>query len=479
MKLEDTNNFLLNGQEYSVSVSLSNPDKELLIPKNNFIELMFKESSLNWPFKGYFDYDDSFEQIERFKESSDRKNSELFYFRRDGTDKINVYLYPILKSDDIRSDSEYFNNMFLKFSGSIYDVEDLFLSNIGMKVKRLYFWDDVYHKATEITTNISTSEYVGIKEKRSTINLKDIERSVETGSFLKYIFEDKLNAKTSKDIWDVGVNKIFHTSPAIFNINDNINHVVASHLSDQEYPALLRYNRFKDEYEFLSFNFLFNTYNDQLKERFMFHDKENEKAPIGPFRTSGVNCYNLKEGSVIDVYKYTKMAPLDNMKAVCSKSVNWYDRKRKIFKTSMEKNSAEYASEKMSDLVSHLNTSRSKPMFPLNKMKMENKSIETIYSTGSYENFGAMSKGLNNILCGSLFLNDCIHFTALGNLLRTSSTFMEIDSEYDLQGSWEDRFLGSWFIVEVTHVFTSNLYHNDIVAIKPNATEDFEMPSNV
>jgi hypothetical protein len=67
----------------------------------------------------------------------------------------------------------------------------------------------------------------------------------------------------------------------------------------------------------------------------------------------------------------------------------------------------------------------------------------------------------------------------LGLPIRTPGTFIEVSSSKDLQGIWDDRFLGAWFVTNVEHDIGDSVYMNSITAVKPNATENFAVPENV
>jgi hypothetical protein len=484
MSESNTNLIMLNGQEYELSIMLSNPDKAINIPKILFSGLTFTESIIDWKFNGYLDYINNYEQIERFKVNTKKKNTELFYFRMDGTDKLTVKLKPTFNNSNLSMQAEkaldtpVMKNMELSFTASIYDSEDLFPSNISTKIKRLYFWDSYYNKSVESNLPMSSGEYlrsIGIDPS----NLSDSARAVESGDLLKYIFHSKLDAPVSENNWDFGGNKLIYTAPAMYTLNDSITFLIDRHVSKNGFPAFISYNRFSDEYELISYDMLFSRYDSMLKERFAFPDNTTTISPIGPARAKKNNTYDLGPFSVMQSYVHTKMAGMDSMKAINSKSVNWYDPVSKIFKTSIEKNHVSTAKEKFKSLVSVLNSTRSTPMFTLNKMKSENKSIEHRYISGAYKENGDLAAGASNTFRAALFLNDCIEFSVIGAPIRSAGKFIEIYSDVDLQGIWEDRFLGAWLTTEVTHTIDSSTYSNTIIAVKPNATENFDVPENV
>jgi hypothetical protein len=304
---------------------------------------------------------------------------------------------------------------------------------------------------------------------------KDYDKAIE----YYHLLSNKLSAPVLSDGWNNGVNRICYVAPSTFTLNDSINYLLDNYVDSNGFPAILRYNRFMDGFQLFSYYDIFSGYDWQLKEVFTFPDSTNLVAPIGPARAKRQNVFNFGSFSVMNGYKHTKMAGMDSMKAINSKSVNWYNPVSKTFHTEMTKNSASVAKSQFSKLVSGLNSSRSTPMFTLNKTKTTNKAIDTRYISGTYQSNGGEVAGVCNTLKGALFLNDCISFTALGLPIRTAGTFIEVSSNKDLQGIWEDRFLGAWFVTDVEHDIGVSTYVNNITAIKPNATENFDVPEDV
>lgn len=483
---EKENTILLNGEEYEIGIIFSNPDKAFMLPKMLFKHLNIKESLMDWEFKGYLDYINDFEQVERTRADKTKKNSEIFYYRMDGTDQIDIYLKPTFK-DKLKTRSGFseennpvLSKTFLSFTGIIYDTEDLTSGPINQRTKRIYFWDKYYSKSIENITSFSSSECLKTINKLTSVkNFKDVDRAVETGVMLKYLLENKLGAPVSTTQWDYGVNKIFYVSPSLYTLNDNIEYLTTNHVSKNTYPAILNFNRFDNVFELSAYDTLFNSYDSRLKEIFSLPDSTNQRIPIGPHRAKRINAFNFGEFGIISGYKHTKMAGVDSMKAINTKSVNWYDPVAGVFHTSIYDGSVKSAKNKFKTLASKLNDNRSTPMFTLNNNKKKNITIENKYISGAYKSFGNVANGLSHTLRAALFLNDCISFSVLGMPCRTPGSFIEVFSEKDLQGVWEDRFLGAWLVVGVEHDISSATYTNNITAIKPNATENFDVPEDV
>ena len=478
---QDTDLLYLNGEEYEFSIVLSNPDRRYVLPKILFDNLCVVENLLDWVITGHLDYNNDYEQVERTKTSDTKKYSEKFYYRMDGTDVIEIWLKPTFSETPYQSAvkiPEVKEKMFLAFTGTIYDSQDLSPSLISSKKKRIYFWSKLYNKAIERNTSFSSGEYVA-SINGSSPDRTDQDRAVPTGTLLKYLISQKLGGTISKTAWDTGGNSIFYTAPATFSLNDSIDLLMDSHVDKDGYPAILDYNRFTDEFQLVSYKTLFDNYDASLKEILSFPDNTNQDAPIGPARAKRNNTFGVQQFSLITDYRHTKMSGMDSIKAITSKNVSWYDPLTKTFKTTMTDNHIVSAKNKFKDLTNKLNRSLATPMFSLNNEKKDNLAIEHRYISGAYRSMGGVAAGLANTLRGALFLNDCIHFSVLGLPIRTPGTFIEIASDKDLQGIWEDRFLGVWLVTDVVHNIGISTYTNDVVAIKPNATEGFDVPEGV
>jgi hypothetical protein len=77
------------------------------------------------------------------------------------------------------------------------------------------------------------------------------------------------------------------------------------------------------------------------------------------------------------------------------------------------------------------------------------------------------SSGLQKLLYLGLFHNMAINFRTLGLTSREPGRFISIDKTDGVEdGIFEDKFYGQWFIINVKHVIESELYYNDITAVK-------------
>lgn len=475
----DANTIILNDMPYDFNITLTNSGGTVVLPKILFNEMAIDESFLRWGFRGYLVYDNSFEQLERYKENGKVKNSEFFYFRMDGTDQIIIELTPILNGNTNRSKKtkkEFpIEIMTLKFVGSIYDTEDLSKATIESKQKKLYFWDSYYNKAINTNVRVSCGEYMSSENFKSTSQtqkevsaLNNSERRVVATDLLRYICEDKLGAKTS-DSWDDGANTNFYVSPPYRTVYDDIMHISETCYDDIGYPSHFYYDRFDEVFNVKSYKHIFDNYKTDMKEKFHFADPTKPNKGVVPSRSDSENTFTLPSFSNILTYKYTKMSGSDNMQEINTRIVSGYDTTNKKFKTNMTWGGVESAKDLYTQMLSTFPNGNKMPLFVINEDKINNMNV---IEQQALEPMGVVQHTIES----ALMLNDAVHFECLGLPNRTPGTFIEIASDTDTQGIWEDRFLGTWFILNVTHKITANGYTNNVLAVKPNMSDSFKYP---
>ena len=101
----------------------------------------------------------------------------------------------------------------------------------------------------------------------------------------------------------------------------------------------------------------------------------------------------------------------------------------------------------------------------------ENRNIKPVYSLyGEDDENGALARqadGLQKLLKTGVFQNACISFRVLGSTNREPGRFIAIDKEYGIQdSSFNNKFFGQWFVINVRHIFEAGIYYNEITAVK-------------
>lgn len=455
---------LLNDVQYTLNIRLENADGNIMLPSDIFYELYLEESFGSWPVKGYLVFNNAFEQLERYQTNPKKKNTELFNFRMDGSDIISIELVPQLRADSSRSKGNLKNfpvdDMNITLYLSIYDSEDLSQSDISHKYKKLYFHDYTYNEAIGSNQRVSCGEYLAKTGVDATV-LSNTDREVLTGDLLKYICTDKLHVKISEDDWDSGANKILFTSNTTDTIYDNIEYILNTMHCDDGFPAWFGYDRLKHEFVLKSYKTIFDEYPETLREVIKFNDGKSPAPAIAPIRFNTTNIWSLPSFSDILSYKYTKMSPQDNITAYNSILTNTYNSETKKFETKVGDGYIGDFKDKTSGLLSTFNKEMQQPSFIINEKRLLNSKVINKYPLASTSPY-------NDLLKSYVFLNDAISFEVLGMTNRTVGTFIEIANDADAQCAWDDRFLGTWFVLNVTHIVTTETYINRILAVKLN-----------
>ena len=467
----DDDILLLNDIPFNFNILLRNGDGDIVLPKSIFQELYIEESFDKWGVRGYLVFNNANEQLERYQRSKKVKNSEFFTFRMDGTDEIIIELTPQLKatSSKARTTLNEFPVDILAMSihVSIYDSEDLTSDLIENKYKKLYFWDYNYNKAIGINQRVSCGEYLA----KSGIDVKELnntDRNVIYGELLKYICEDKLNANVSED-WVPGAMTGFFISDPSTSLFEDIESLRSEIFEDVGYPLWFTYDRTKQEFALKSIKNIFDTYPDTMREIVHFSDGIQPSPSIAPFRHFLDNTWSVTGFSDVLGYKYSKMSPSDNISQFNSRSNNIYDSKSKEFTTTVEEGYIKNSKELCGGLLSNFQPEMQQPLFVINKERLLN--TKMISEKNNY-----VKSNARDTIESYILLNDAIFFTQLGLPNRTPGTFIELDSDNDSQGAWEDRFLGSWFVTKVTHKITVDTYVNQVLAVKPNIPNGMIIP---
>jgi len=466
----------LNNTDYEFEVTLSNADGSVIVPKAMFKELKIDERFTDWPFRGYIIYDNSQEKFERLKTNKKISKSEPFYFRRDGTDVIDIHIKPVLKKLGKKSPTQMFdedehNLATLIVKGAVYDTEDLSNNDINTKLKKIYFHDYNYQKALGLNTRVSCGEYLTkyVEDKPpNLIGSSNGSRMVDNGELLKYICEHKLGADTGA--WDFGTKKSFYISPPSMCVDDDMRNLMNGYVSDKKYPGYFYYNRLTNKFELISYKTLFDRYMTVDRERLEFTDPTDIKVGVHPPRFDNIKSWFLEATSKIIKYKYSKMSPMSNTKSIVSRIASGYNGESGQFLRSAENGYIEAIEKNYKELLGEFPVGIRKPLMVVNSDKLDNKnSIE-------YHVLEATSISSKTIR-SSIIYNDAIQFSALGFVSRRPGIFIDITSQSDTEGIWEDVFLGSWLVMGVTHHIKDTIYTNDILAVKPNTS--FEYPVDV
>jgi hypothetical protein len=453
---------------------LSNSEGSIVIPKILFKELSITETFTDRRIKGYLVYDNAFEQLERYKKSDKTKHQEFFHFRMDGTDELIINLSPVLKADSAKSkkNEKLVDIKPLTLVTTIYDTEDITKGTIESKAKKLYFWDYYHYQSINNNSRVSSGEYITIYNPDIEVQIvNNMDRRVATSDLIKYICADKLGADIS-DKWVTSDSKTFYISSPDKTLHDDLNYLIKQCYDDVGYPIYLTFDRLTDKYKLQSLKEIFDSYPESQREIFKFTDPYKPTKGLVPTRSNTGNTYSWPTFSKILSYKYMKMASIDNTCELNSRVASMYDSKNKRFVTSAECGHIDNAKELYKNLLNSFPAGNKNPLFITNNDKTANMNAIEEYV---FEPRITVQKTISS----ALLLNDAIYIECLGMSNRIPGTFIEITSDTDTQGVWEDRFLGTWFVVEVKHVITATGYINNIIAVKPNMSDSLTYKTDI
>lgn len=200
-------------------------------------------------------------------------------------------------------------------------------------------------------------------------------------------------------------------------------------------------------------------------------DKASEimKAPRGDGKSSTVDITSPGY-SYIQNYKFVDIAPVTNSDKFCNRPVYSFDFKNRVFNIEFNNNSVLAARKFMSDsYIDKLYKQGSGEKLFLVTLEEEKKNLNfaPVFSPDGDNPDIRQSFGLQKLLKIGLFQNACINFRTPGLPFRETGRFIAIDKITGSKSNeFEDKFYGQWFIIDIKHVFESEIFYNDITAIK-------------
>jgi hypothetical protein len=335
--------------------------------------------------------------------------------------------------------------------------------------------------------------------------------------------------------WEDGAAQIFYTAPAQTNAFDSLMYIYDKHLSPDSYAlapessgprggakgttlndmSLLLKDRGPTETDLGQFtlksvtsyfkeagnsatqpgkfqfeHFFLQSYGDQQDPKKPTNAGKPTKTLRGPISedTSDVKDFKSLKYSVITNYRFVDMAALTNATSFVNSPVYSFDFKNRKFNIEFQNNSVVTArnfitKKYIKELYKNSRTDSEKLfLINLNKDKL-NKTVSPVFTPyGDDPPIIRQHAGFHKLLYIGLFQNTAINFRTLGLSFREPGRFIAIDKTEGVeQGEFEDKFYGQWFVINVKHVFESEIYYNDITAIKIHRFQDnpFTFPGTI
>ena len=336
----------------------------------------------------------------------------------------------------------------------------------------------------------------------------NVDQKLETGKAMKEIIEKSLEGLDSTDgvpvnddEWEDGSSKIFYTTPTQTNSYESLMYIYDKHTSEKTLDSggadkvydfsLLIKERGPEATDIGRLTlkpvstFFEKAGKDtenpgeyQIEHFFLQAYGRNtdktlgHRAPIIDGASDKIDFKSVKYGT-INSYRFVDMSPTMNFEEFCTSPVYSFDFKNRIYRVEFQNNSVKTArkliAEKYIKEVYTGGTGEDLFLTTLDKDKEVNRNIKPVFSLyGDQEDAGLrQTSGLQKLLYVGLFQNACIHFKTLGLSFREPGRFIGIDKTEGVDsGDFQDKFYGQWFVINVRHVFESELYYNEITAVK-------------
>jgi hypothetical protein len=526
----------IGDNNYIFDVYLHNGETKMGITYATIEELKIVDDLRYFFSYGYMVFNDSQDTIESFEGVDGTSKVKPYSFRGDGRDYLQVEIMPQIKQDDtcVNNVSEMDREEFcLKYTFSIYKIEEEMMEDKGVKYKRLYFWDADYQILNEIDSHFSSSE-VPLKDTAtnttqtgevgsSTLSTKTTaEKKVKntddfkryTGDIIKALLDKSLNKITKTSLfkasseWDKGGTLLEYHTNAGYKAIDDLEYLLQYHVSDKSYdyvPCILKKTRYKEEYTLIPITvYLQNTTfkgsggvlggiasgfasliglggGRSLSEDFYIGKQDSEGSGIGSVLNFGSpnsqNSFNAINYNIIENYSFLKADADIVQKDISTHFVHSYD-PNGFFTCSIKSNNFKNSTKSIyNDNVKNLSNSPNSQMYdilPKNQLREDNKNVQHVYTSGLGigQQFQKLNFGRNKALMASIFKNSAIYFRVKGLTRRKSGTFFNINRrDNQLANEHDKNLLGKYFTTMVIHEFKRGMYYDHMYGTKSTSSE--------
>jgi hypothetical protein len=503
--------YVVDQQNYIFKTLFFNPDSNVSVLSKSSIRNITINDSIFDPFlKGSLTILNDGESLERLATPKNVKelqpDADLlkgYTYRGDGRDLFYLEIIPVENVDESYGKlGDKFNNTFsFKNIFSLIDDEQIFDGD--NELKRFSFIDFDEKLLREKNIFFSTTKL--LKTDIPMELLSNSEREVPTGECLKLILKDGLFQNDINEIiftqdgltpnFDTGSSKIFYSSPSSSTAYDDLMYIYDKHTTDKTSQdfSFLKKRYYDGQYELQSakskFDKAFNKKDDtagklNLEKLFITGGAGTGENIIQSSKKSPSTIpYFGEKGNVLD-FQFFNINSNISSKKNNTKIVHSYSVGGKTF--NFEQKDSNIVSAKNTFDANYVSNMKGKddspsPSVVLNSTKITNLSYENIFSLYSEDEFIKKSQGINKLLKNLLFTNIGVQLNVKGQMFRKAGNFFTLDrSENYVENNFDDKLLGIYFIVEVTHTFDSNnTYNNNIIAVKTYNFKDLKIKENI
>ena len=500
------------------------------INPNAVVNLNIEETLADWVTKGTLTIFDSFDGLESTPPSPGLLGKGPQYtFRNDGNDILYIKFHPVLDTLGLEADPIHWDLIYKFAIYDVEDIDQppgaQGAASASTKCKKFYFWDHLYQKMITNTIEYSTALNGAADPVTRAIPTGIAMKEIIDQVMRPYSFDYSGNIQNivgggdDGRNWDTGATNIFYTAPASNTAYDCLMDIYSRHVSTTKYsqsPSVSgprgsskfgsSDNDFcifykergpnPDDEGFFSLrpmtNFFEKAGKNQPKEfqteRFYIQDYAPEATKdSGATRGPGVKYSpqlqqqnlqidtSLGQYSQITSYRFVDISPFVNATEFCNRPVYSFDFLTRTMNVNFSQNTAKTARQFMTKkYIAQLRTTNNADeklfLLTLDNNK-ENRNVKPVYSLyGDNDENGSLARqadGLQKLLKIGVFQNACISFRVLGSTNRETGRFIAIDKEYGIQDStFNNKFFGQWFVINVRHVFEAGMYYNEITAVK-------------
>jgi len=429
------------------------------------------------------------------------KEVEPYVFRGDGRDILEIDIMPQLKEQqcmEIYSTESEKKKYNIKHTCSIYKYEDL-TEGAGKKKRKFYFWDRDYQILNELNINYSTADkfknnksFFKSNNSSTTVSKSNTDVSAYTGDAIEDIFRhslvDKSKLKFSKGMWEKGSTKICYYAPGINKAVDDLNYVLAFHVSDKNnfnLPCLLKKERYTEKYNLTPLNKFYKggvnfgsilggstiSSGPEIIDDFIIGKVDPDPTDIKTPMSRGLNEIVPTDYNLIEDYTFTKMDANELQSYMTSHVVHGLD-PRGFFNSSLKPGNLNSLTDVYDKaFVKGNSANQGKPAnsnLTSNNLRKTFNNVNHTYVPYALDESQTRSFGVNRAMLNIFFKNTSITFKVRGNTLRQTGKFFTINrTDGNVSKSHDNTILGKYMITYLRHEFKNGKYQNTILGTKP------------
>lgn len=492
--------YKIDNQYYYIRAVLINPDGERLdLSKGAFYNIELKDDLFDPFLKAEIILYNDNNTIERTV-PTDLNIQSGFTFRGDGRDILFLEIIPLkdtTKEYNLEESKEYNQVFSLRNLFSVIEDTDVIIEGATYKKLKLYDIDE--RKLLEKNVYLNSVETLDYNVKNNTLsgvplfNLDNDERSNNTGIMIRELLKFTLN-QNDDDIFymnpssdgnksyidfENGITKINYNSNTYKKGIDDLKYLYNLHASnaDSKDFSILKKDYFTGKYTLINGKSFFDR----------AYDKNTGKS--GPYTIERINISGAgssktgnsglpaadstpefnEKSQALNARFFNTSFDILNQK-INTKIVHEYDFENKKFNIMQQDSNVNNAKNKFNEnYVKNMKGLRSPyPSLINTNLKKLNFNYENVYNLyGENENV-RLGMGLNKLLKSSIITNLGTEITLKGQLFRRAGKFISlVRASKDPKNNFDDRFLGTYFIINVEHSFVKDdIYINKIYAVK-------------